>query len=127
MIAEIAASLRRRDTSCVRLVEDALNGIEQHNPRLNAFITVLSDKARRRAAELDSELARGADRGPLHGIPIAVKDLIHIKGERTTAGSPLFEDFVATYDATVVLKLEQAGAVIVARDGFFLRQARQIQ
>ena len=117
MIAQMGASLRRREVRCTDLVTGALDRIEQLNPRLNAFITVLADRARTRASELDSELARGQDRGPLHGIPIAVKDLIHIKDERTTAGSALFRDFVADHDASVVARLEAAGAVIVGKTG----------
>lgn len=117
MIARMAESLRRKETSCAGLAAAALHRAEQTNTRLNAFITVLADRARARAAELDSELARGVDRGPLHGIPVAVKDLIHIRGVRTTAGSRVFENRIADHDAAVVAQLENAGAVIIGKTG----------
>lgn len=117
MIAQMAASVRRRETTSLDLVEAALQRIEELNPRLNAFITVMTESARRRASELDAELSHGRDRGPLHGIPVAVKDIIHVRGVRTTSGSKVFENLVAVEDAAVVAKLEQAGAVIVGKTG----------
>ena len=117
MITRAAAALRRKEVSCVELTRRSLEMIQRHNPALNAFITVLSDAALARAAELDTELARGRDRGPLHGIPIALKDLFYTKGVRTTAGSPLFADFVPDYDATVVRRLADAGAVLIGKTG----------
>src|SRR4051794_10578084 len=102
MIGRMAESLRSKQTSCVGLVNAALGRIEESNPRLNAFILVMADRARTRAAELDSEFKQGRDRGALHGIPIAVKDLIHIRGVRTTAGSPVFDGLVPEEDADVV-------------------------
>ncbi len=87
------------------------------NPSLNAFITVLEDSARARAAALDAEMARGMDRGPLHGIPIAHKDLVQTQGVRTTAGSKIFADFVPEKDAVVAARLDAAGAVLVGKTG----------
>jgi aspartyl-tRNA(Asn)/glutamyl-tRNA(Gln) amidotransferase subunit A len=117
MIADLARTLRRRETTSIELVNTALARIEETNPRLNAFISITADQARRRAIELDRELQAGSDRGPLHGIPIALKDLIHLGGVRTTAGSPLFADWVPDESAEVVLRLEKAGAVIVGKTG----------
>lgn len=117
MIAGMAESLRLKRTTCLELTETALNLIEESNPALNAFITVTADRARRRASELDAELSTGRDRGPLHGIPIAVKDLIHMRGVRTTAGSLVFKDMIADHDAQVVTRLEAAGAVIAGKTG----------
>lgn len=117
MIANLAQELRIKKVSCVGLVEAALSKIEGTNPRLNAFMMVLTDAARKRAAELDAELAKGLNRGPLHGIPIAVKDLIHIAGVPTTAGSHLFDGVVPQESAAVVKRLEQAGAIIVGKTG----------
>ena len=116
-ITEAAAALRARKLSSAELVEDALRTIERHNPELNAFITVTADAARERARELDRELSNGSDRGPLHGIPIAHKDLIATRGVRTTSGSKLFEHFVPDYDATVTRRLNEAGAVMLGKTG----------
>ena len=116
-IVEAGAALRRRETSCVELLDGCLAKIEEKNPDLNAFITVMADSARARAAELDRELANGVDRGPLHGIPIAHKDLICVRGHRCTSGSKLFENFVPDYDATVAIRLHQAGAVTLGKTG----------
>ena len=116
-ITEAGTALRRRTTSCIQLVEDCLAKIEDMNPDLNAFITVMADSARSRAAELDKELANGVDRGPLHGIPIAHKDLICVKGQRCTSGSKVFEEYVPDFDATVAVRLHDAGAVTLGKTG----------
>ena len=114
-ILEAAASLRSGETSSAKLVESTLAKISQRDGDLNSFLTVMDEPARSRAAALDSELARGKDRGPLHGIPIAVKDLFYTKGIRTTGGSKIFENFIPSHDATVIERLEDAGAVIVGK------------
>src|SRR5205823_4327433 len=116
-IADAGAALRAKRISCAELVEESLNTIERLNPKLNAFITITGDAARERARELDRELAGGHDRGPLHGIPIAHKDLIYTKGVRTTSGSKLFENEVPDHDAAVVTKLDAAGAISVGKTG----------
>ncbi len=117
MIQKIADSLRNRQTTSLALINAALARIEQLNPSLNAFLTVLATAARQRASELDSELSQGTDRGPLHGVPVAVKDLIHMRGVPTTGGSPLFAGSVSDEDAECVKLLGQAGAVIVGKTG----------
>jgi aspartyl-tRNA(Asn)/glutamyl-tRNA(Gln) amidotransferase subunit A len=117
MISEMGKALRRGERTVADLVADSLHRAEQEQPRLNAFLTLLADRARERAAALDSELARGTDRGPLHGIPVAVKDIVHMRGLGTTSGSRVFENLIAEYDATVVARLEQAGAVIIGKTG----------
>jgi aspartyl-tRNA(Asn)/glutamyl-tRNA(Gln) amidotransferase subunit A len=116
-IAEAGHRLRSRDTSSVELTRECLRQIEKLNPKLNAFITVTADAAIERAAELDRELARGVDRGPLHGIPIAHKDLMWTRGVRTTSGSKIFADFVPDRDAAVVTALDRAGAVMLGKTG----------
>ena len=116
-IREAGARLRSRQVSSLELTNQCLDQIAKLNPRLNAFLTVTEDAARARARELDRELAAGTDRGPLHGIPIAHKDLIWTKGVRTTSGSKLFADFVPDRDAPVVEKLEAAGAVMLGKTG----------
>jgi aspartyl-tRNA(Asn)/glutamyl-tRNA(Gln) amidotransferase subunit A len=113
-ITEAGAKLRARHVSCAELVEDALQRAERGRD-LSAFITITADQARSRARQLDDELKNGADRGPLHGIPIAYKDLFYTKGVRSTNGSKIFADFVPSYDATVVQKLEAAGAISIGK------------
>lgn len=116
-ILEAAAALRAKKISSVELTEESLSRIAAMNPKLNAFITVAGEAARAQAAAMDVELSKGADRGPLHGIPIAHKDLIMTRGIRTTAGSKIFADFVPDQDAVVVSKLNDAGAVMIGKTG----------
>ena len=96
-IAETAARLRSGDLTASALVDDALDAIARDNPRLNAFITVTTDRARADAAAADADLRTGLDRGPLQGIPISVKDLIDVAGYPTTAASR-----VRQFDVAVV-------------------------
>jgi aspartyl-tRNA(Asn)/glutamyl-tRNA(Gln) amidotransferase subunit A len=116
-IQEAGWALRSRQVSSLELTNHCLEQVAKQNPRLNAFITVTEKIARDRAQELDRELAAGVDRGPLHGIPIAHKDLIWTKGVRTTSGSKLFADFVPDTDAPIARKLADAGAVMVGKTG----------
>lgn len=116
-IAEASARIHARELTCAALVDGCLAKIDELNPKLNAFITVTGESARERARELDRELASGRDRGPLHGIPIAHKDLLHTRGIRTTSGSLLFRDFVPERNAPIVDRLEEAGAVLVGKTG----------
>jgi aspartyl-tRNA(Asn)/glutamyl-tRNA(Gln) amidotransferase subunit A len=116
-IVEAGCALRVRKISCVELTAECLRRIANRNRELNAFITVTADTARERAAALDDELARGFDRGPLHGIPIAHKDLFHTRGVRTTAGSKLYEDFIPSNDARAVEQLDAAGTVMLGKTG----------
>jgi aspartyl-tRNA(Asn)/glutamyl-tRNA(Gln) amidotransferase subunit A len=116
-IQEAAAALRARQVSSVELTEQSIALTERLNPELNAFLTVTVAKARERALQADQELSRGVDRGPLHGIPIAHKDLFYTKTVRTTAGSLLFVKQFPTYDAAVVEKLNEAGAVMIGKTG----------
>ena len=116
-IREAGAALRSQKLSCLELTNRSLDQIGKLNPRLNAFITVTEEAARKRASELDRDLANGLDHGPLHGIPIAHKDVIWTRGVRTTSGSKLFADFIPDSDAPVVEKLNQAGAVMLGKTG----------
>ncbi|MGH9628333.1 MAG: amidase [Bryobacteraceae bacterium] len=113
-IAEAGQALRSRKVSSVELVEEAQKRIAAHS-HLNAFISLAGAAALERARTLDQELAAGNSRGPLHGIPIALKDLFFTKGERTTNGSRVFSGFVPSYDATVAARLQEAGAVSVGK------------
>ncbi len=113
-IREAGQRLRAREISVVELVREALRGAER-DASLNAFITVTGDQALAAAAEFDRDLQEGRDHGPLHGIPVAYKDLFYMRGVRTTNGSKLFADFVPDEDATVILKLRSAGAVCIGK------------
>lgn len=114
-IAQIAPELQQREVSPVELTRACLERISELDTALNAFITVLSDSALEQAHTAEREIAGGKYRGPLHGIPVAVKDLIDIRGVRTTAGSRVFANRVATRDAEVIRRLREAGAVIVGK------------
>jgi len=114
-IAEVAPRLASRDLSPVELSQACLDRIACFNQPINAFITVLGDSALAEASQAEREIAHGQYRGPLHGIPIAHKDLYFTRGVRTTAGSRVLRDFVPEYDATVVARLRAAGTVIVGK------------
>jgi aspartyl-tRNA(Asn)/glutamyl-tRNA(Gln) amidotransferase subunit A len=114
-IREAAESLRARRISSVELTTTALKRIDRQNADSRAFITVTADQAMEQARLADAELAAGKDRGPLQGIPIAVKDLFLTAGVRTTAGSRIYENFVPDRDAAVVERLQAAGAVMLGK------------
>jgi aspartyl-tRNA(Asn)/glutamyl-tRNA(Gln) amidotransferase subunit A len=115
-VAELSASLRRRQISPVETVRDCLERIENRNAALNAFITVMSDAALADARVAETEIVHGDWRGPLHGVPVAIKDLIDTAGVRTTAGSALYKDRIPAEDAEVVRRLRQAGAIIIGKN-----------
>jgi aspartyl-tRNA(Asn)/glutamyl-tRNA(Gln) amidotransferase subunit A len=115
-ISELAPLLRRKEISPVELTQACLDRIENLNPALNAFITVLADSALAAARNAETEIARGEWRGPLHGIPVALKDLIDTAGVRTTAATERHKDRIPTEDANVVRRLKQAGAVVVGKN-----------
>jgi aspartyl-tRNA(Asn)/glutamyl-tRNA(Gln) amidotransferase subunit A len=95
------------------VVDATIERIEKLNPKLNAFITILDQSARREAKHADSLIKQGKYLGPLHGIPISLKDLIYVKGVKSTSGSKILADFVPDYDSTVTRKLRRAGAIII--------------
>jgi aspartyl-tRNA(Asn)/glutamyl-tRNA(Gln) amidotransferase subunit A len=115
-ISELSQRLRRREISPVEITQDCLERIERLNPALNAFITVTGESAVAEARRAEAEILRGEWRGPLHGVPVALKDLIDTAGVRTTAASALYKDRVPDQDAEVVRRLRQAGAVIVGKN-----------
>jgi aspartyl-tRNA(Asn)/glutamyl-tRNA(Gln) amidotransferase subunit A len=114
-LAEAAEHVRGGTISPVDLTRACLDRIEALDPKLNAFITVTAASALDSAREAEKEIRRGAWRGPLHGIPIALKDLVDVQGLRTTAGSHVFADRVASEDAAIVARLKQAGAVLLGK------------
>ena len=113
----LAAALRARKISVHGLVEESLRKIARWNPQLNAFITMTADAARAHARQLDEELARGLDRGALHGIPVAHKDLVRTKGVLTTGGSKILAGYMPKRDAVIAAKMNEAGMVLVGKTG----------
>ncbi len=114
-IAEAAEQLRTRQLSPVDLVRSCLARIDQLEPQLQAWVTIDREGALAAAQQCEEEIQRGQYRGPLHGIPVALKDIFYTKGLKTTAGSPIYENFVPDYDATSVQKLREAGALILGK------------
>lgn len=113
--SELATAIRTRDVSPVEAVDAYLDRIDRVGDQLNAYITVCADEARADAKRLETEAAAGNFRGPLHGVPVGIKDQIHTAGTRTTDASKIRADFVPDSDATVVAKLKAAGAVIIGK------------
>jgi aspartyl-tRNA(Asn)/glutamyl-tRNA(Gln) amidotransferase subunit A len=114
-IAEASRRIARKEISPVELTREALTRIARLNPALNAFVTVLDEPAMAAAGIAEREILSGRRRGPLHGIPIALKDLCATKDIRTTSGSKIFQDHVPTADATVASRLAMAGAILVGK------------
>jgi len=114
-IASLTRRLRDGTTTSEAATAACLERIDALNPRLNAFITVLADRALTDARRADQERRAGVDRGPLHGVPLSVKDLIDVAGVPTTAASSVRREAVARRDAPVVDRLRQAGAVLIGK------------
>jgi amidase len=112
---EMLKLLRAREVSAVELLDAHLRRIEEVNPEVNAIVTLVADRAREEAREADRDLARGHWRGPLHGLPVAHKDLADTAGIRTTYGSPLFADHVPVKDAPIVRRMREAGAITLGK------------
>jgi aspartyl-tRNA(Asn)/glutamyl-tRNA(Gln) amidotransferase subunit A len=114
-LAEAAEAIRARRISPLELADAHLARIAVVNPTVNAYVTVTAERARDDARRATDEIARGEDRGPLHGIPIGLKDLIETAGIRTTCGSRVHATHVPAADATIVRKLAAAGAVLLGK------------
>jgi aspartyl-tRNA(Asn)/glutamyl-tRNA(Gln) amidotransferase subunit A len=114
-LTEISAMIHAKSVTSKQLVQVLLDRIAVYNPKVNCYITVMAKEALAQAEQLDAEAAAGKFRGPLHGIPIALKDNIDTAGVRTTAASPMFKDRVPDEDADVVRRLKAAGAVIIGK------------
>src|SRR5262244_1296328 len=115
-IAELAPKIKSRQVSPVELTEAALAQAERLQPSLSSFITILHDAARQQAREQEAALMRGEYRGPLHGIPIGIKDNIATANIRTTVGSKVLTDNIPAEDAEVVRRCKAAGAIIVGKE-----------
>jgi len=114
-IDRAARLLQSKKISPVELVDAALARIERWNPEIDAFITVLADSARRQAHAAEREIRRGRSRGPLHGIPIALKDNFWTRGIRTTAGTKILSDFIPDKDSDVAARVSRAGAILLGK------------
>ena len=113
---EIAARIARRDLSPVEVVDAFLDGIARRNQTVNAYVLVLHEEARRLAREAEKAVVSGATLGPLHGLPIAIKDLFDFKaGVPNTFGCKPFKDWTPTVSATYVARLEEAGAIVLGK------------
>src|ERR671916_1090298 len=112
---DAARALRRRELSSRELTEMLLTRIDSVNPALNAVVELRREAALQEAAAADEATARGSDVGPLHGVPMTIKDSFNVAGLHTTWGNPAFKDYVADRDATVARRLKRAGAIIVGK------------
>ncbi|MGH7817702.1 MAG: amidase, partial [Candidatus Binatia bacterium] len=116
-IAQAAAGLRQRKFTAVELTDACLDRIDAIDSKLHSVITLTADLALEQARQAERELRSGTDRGPLHGIPIALKDLYMTKGIRTTCHSAVLENWIPDHDATTVTKLKEAGTVLLGKLG----------
>src|SRR5438128_2659289 len=114
-ITEAGELIRQKSLSPVKLVRECLDCIGRLNPTLNAFITVLADQALKEAKRAEAEIQRNTSKGPLHGIPVGVKDFFDTAGIKTTAGSEQFRNRVPANDAGAVTMLKNAGAIILGK------------
>jgi aspartyl-tRNA(Asn)/glutamyl-tRNA(Gln) amidotransferase subunit A len=114
-LSEVSQLVRSKKASPVELTHECLTRIERLNPKLNAFITITADSALAEARQAEAEIHDDRWKGPLHGVPIALKDLIDTAGVRTTAASGLFKDRVPAQDAEIVRRLKAAGAVLLGK------------
>src|SRR5512145_2289199 len=114
-IAEAGERLRRRTLSPVELTRAYLSRIRAEDGAARCYITVLHDEALAAAVKAEKEIASGGYRGPLHGIPIALKDLVMTRGIRTTCGSRILREWVPEADATVAARLAEAGAILLGK------------
>jgi aspartyl-tRNA(Asn)/glutamyl-tRNA(Gln) amidotransferase subunit A len=107
--------IREKEVSPVEVVEASLSRIQSLEPGLNSFITLLSDQALSAARKAEREIQAGRYRGPLHGIPVGLKDLFYVKGVRNTSGSRICDTFIPHYDSTVTARLKEAGAILLGK------------
>jgi amidase len=114
-LTDLSDALRRRELSSVEVTAALLDRIAATEPQTLSYVTVMADAAMAQARTADEDIARGDWRGPLHGVPIALKDLCFTRNAPTTAGMTILKDFVPGYDATVVERLNAAGAVTLGK------------
>jgi aspartyl-tRNA(Asn)/glutamyl-tRNA(Gln) amidotransferase subunit A len=114
-LVTLADAIKQKQVSPVEVTHQILDRIYSMNPKLNAFITITHEEAMEAAKKAEEEIISGNWRGPLHGVPIGLKDLIYTKNIKTTMGSEIFKDYVPEYDAAVVEQLKQAGAILIGK------------
>ena len=114
-LVEMARAIRRKKLSPVQAVQASLDQIKRFNPEFNAFCTLCAESALRQASKAEADIMSDTKLGPLHGVPISIKDLINTRGIRTTYGSKIFENFVPEQNDTVVDRLEAAGAIVIGK------------
>src|ERR1035437_471898 len=112
---ELLRRIRAKEISAAEVMAAHLARIERVNPQLNAIVTLHADEATADARRADEALARGEELGPLHGLPVAHKDLFVTRGMRTTFGSPIFKDFVPAVDSIIVERQRRAGAISIGK------------
>ena len=112
---DLSKLVQNKEISPVEIIEAHLTRIDATEPVLNSFITLLADEARGAALQAEKDIQAGRYKGPLHGIPVALKDLYDTGGVRTTSGSRIFDNFIPTEDCTVAAKFQQAGAILVGK------------
>ena len=114
-IDELSSLIRGGELSPVEVTDAAFERIQETEPKLNAFLELFEEGARSAAREAEAEITAGRYRGPLHGVPVGLKDLVDVAGSPTTGGSPLFQQNVARTDATITSRFRQAGAIIIGK------------
>ena len=114
-VAEMVKAIKTKRLSPVEIMEAVLNRIERINPKINAYCTVVAESAMKQAEQAEAMVTRGEKLGPLHGVPVSIKDLIFTAGIRTTAGSRIYRDFIPQQDAIAVERLKAAGAIIIGK------------
>ena len=112
---ELSGLIRDGQVSPVDVVEACLARIEETEPTLNSFITLLPEQARAAARRAEDEIGRGNYRGPLHGIPVGLKDLFNTAGVRTTSGTRIYDTYTPAEDCTVAARFSQAGAILLGK------------
>ena len=112
---DLSKLVQSKEISPVEIIEAHLTRIDATEPMLNSFITLLADQARKSARQAEKDIQAGRYKGPLHGIPVALKDLYNTGGVRTTSGSRIFDTFIPTEDCTVAAKFHQAGAILLGK------------
>ncbi|MCI0664886.1 MAG: hypothetical protein L0220_27800, partial [Acidobacteria bacterium] len=113
--AQAVQAIRRGEISSRELTAHVIERIKKHNPKLNLFVTLLEEQALEKAKQADEMLAKKKAAGPLHGLPVVIKDTYATAGVRTTSGSKIFEQYVPKEDAVVVARLKAAGAIIIGK------------
>lgn len=112
---EMAEAIRTKQLSPVEIMDAILERIEQLNPKVNAYCTIVAESALKQANQAEAMVMRGEKTGPLHGVPVSIKDMIFTKGIRTTGGSKIYENFIPQQDAIVVERLKAAGAIVIGK------------